>query len=1113
MPGVRIPYPGLRSFERDDIDVFFGRDECIDGMLARLRETQFLAVLGASGTGKSSLVKTGLLSALGMGLIGGAGSRWRVVVVRPGDEPLRNLARALVASVLGASGETAAEPCKSAAAVEALRGQLAGRGAEAVVAWCRAALAEGENLLIIADQFEQLFKSRGSRAQDEAEFFATLLLESARAVEGGIFVTITMRSEYLGPCALIEGLAEAIAAGMYLVPRMTREQCRQAIEGPAKVFGGSVAEPLVNVLLNDLARLAPWDEGGDEDQLDRLARRADQLPLLQFALNRMWVAAAARAGEGPVVLELADYEAVGGLKGALNSSAETILKELGERRRPVVRGVFAALTAGTTIADATSNPLHYQELVAICGAEEREVRAVVNAFRARGCDFLLPGLGAEDVGAETPIEPDTRIEITHESLIRQWRGLSSWLEGEGRAGQRWRRLKEDADQRFETGLLGGQRLAAIKEWRRREWPNAAWAKRYGDDYERVTKFVDASLDAESRQKLRRYALVGVVAAVVVVAGFWGWRQRVHAVATATADKVDSGYRRAAETFAYGLPGKMEPLLNGDSDMSGRASPQAIQQLAIAQAQLLDAMWNINQHDNVFLTAEIQTLRFSLPLIAEKDDKASAGRLATLATVVFKEKPLKDQDLDIAFFALDAITQNYDQYSDERTDALAAANEEIKEVAAIKPAGKGSYEPLYLTSYGYWRKGQVLWDMDLLGEREDRLGEAAAAFRQGIQIGDTWQHESGDVCQALSADLHNDLAQVLTQAGQRKGYPQSSDAGGGAIAEYRSALDCDAAKQKVDDSEINRQWVANRASWLAQAEEDAGLFAQAKKDFEQALNVRMQVATSDAGNPQATRDVASSLRSLGYLLTDEGDPAGAVLYFNECKQQIETLGARSAASEYANNIEALGLCERGLGVALRRLGRDKDGNSTLPEAAAAFRASIDDLDAAARRGNDETGSLEVAWGALTGTLILGGDAGGGSAAAVKEAASEAMRLDAQILAGDRSAYQQTPTVNAAVNLANDLGYASYNALMAGKPDVALRYATEAAALPVNPSSDTRINMAHAYLLNGDVSEAEALYAASKGRPDQLAGIKEDFAIFTNVGIAVPAMEQVRKELGI
>ena len=204
--------------------------------------------------------------------------------------------------------------------------------------------------------------------------------------------------------------------------------------GAGEGVGGSVAEPLVNALLNDLARLAPWDEGGDETSSTGW-RGARLLPLLQFALNRMWVAAAARAGEGPVVIELADYEALGGLKGALNNSAEKILKDLGERRRKLVQAVFTALTAGTAIADATSNPLHYQELVAICGAEEREVRAVVNAFRARGCDFLLPGLGADDAGEETPIEPDTRIEITHESLIRQWRGLSSWLRGKGARGR------------------------------------------------------------------------------------------------------------------------------------------------------------------------------------------------------------------------------------------------------------------------------------------------------------------------------------------------------------------------------------------------------------------------------------------------------------------------------------------------------------------------------------------------------------------------------------------------------------------------------------------------------------------------------------------------------
>src|SRR6185295_7491928 len=113
-----------------------------------------------------------------------------------------------------------------------------------------------------------------------------------------IYVVLTMRSEYLGACSLIDGLAEGINRGQYLTPRMTREQCRAAIEGPAGVCGFEIDPALVNRMLNDLASFAPWEEGdgkrpeaadavdprdafGSVNQLDRLARRADQLPLMQ----------------------------------------------------------------------------------------------------------------------------------------------------------------------------------------------------------------------------------------------------------------------------------------------------------------------------------------------------------------------------------------------------------------------------------------------------------------------------------------------------------------------------------------------------------------------------------------------------------------------------------------------------------------------------------------------------------------------------------------------------------------------------------------------------------------------------------------------------------------
>ena len=90
-----LPYPGLRAFRRDETMLFFGRENCVDAMIERLAATRFLAVLGASGSGKSSLVRTGLLEGLELGFYANAGARWRIVETKPGGAPMRNLAAAL----------------------------------------------------------------------------------------------------------------------------------------------------------------------------------------------------------------------------------------------------------------------------------------------------------------------------------------------------------------------------------------------------------------------------------------------------------------------------------------------------------------------------------------------------------------------------------------------------------------------------------------------------------------------------------------------------------------------------------------------------------------------------------------------------------------------------------------------------------------------------------------------------------------------------------------------------------------------------------------------------------------------------------------------------------
>jgi tetratricopeptide (TPR) repeat protein len=374
-PADRPPYPGLRPFERDESQLFFGRDQSVDEMVERLAERRFLAVLGSSGTGKSSLVKTGLFSALEMGLLPGASSHWLIVDFKPGSNPLGNLAHAL----LEAECAVTKQPAPSTDEVLALQERFARDGRRELIKWCREGhLAEGANLLVLVDQFEELFRYQNAQGREDAQALITLLLESRwprglaspQRAEVPIYVTITLRSEYLGACALIWGLPEAINEGTYLTPRMKRQECEEAILGPARVCGFDVEPQLVTRLLNDMADFAPWDVEGGKDQLTRLARSADQLPLMQHALNQMWQRASrqhkhpdgrqenaqANGGEEEIVLKLTDYR---GLEEELDDHAEQVFASLDASGQAVAERIFRAVTQGTTVANAVRRPTRY----------------------------------------------------------------------------------------------------------------------------------------------------------------------------------------------------------------------------------------------------------------------------------------------------------------------------------------------------------------------------------------------------------------------------------------------------------------------------------------------------------------------------------------------------------------------------------------------------------------------------------------------------------------------------------------------------------------------------------------------------------------------------------
>lgn len=476
------PYPGLRPFEPDEDYLFFGREDEVDELLRRLRSNRLLAIVGTSGCGKSSLVRSGLIPALHSGFMVQAGSSWRVAILRPGEDPIGCLAAALDAPdiVTAPFGELASTN-RVLLDVGLRRGT---RGLVEVVR--QASLPPETNLLIVVDQFEELFRFERSRAAehsgDEAAAFVKLLLQATSQEEVPIYVVLTMRADFIGDCMEYQGLPEALNASQYLVPRLTRDELRSAITGPAAVAGGEVAPRLVLRLLNDL--------GNDHDRL----------PVLQHALMRSWDNWARNRASGEP-MDIRHYEAVGTMLDALSRHTEEAYSEVGsDQLQGVTEGVFKALT--DTVADprGTRRPCSVSTLSAITGASEADVIASIEPFRREGRSFLMPP-------GNIPLDSSTIVDLSHESLMRCWTRLISWAESERASAEVYLRLTRAAAW-FEEGSAGLWRDPELElglRWKRDNQPSAAWAQRYGDSFDRAMAFLARSEQERNREQAERVA--------------------------------------------------------------------------------------------------------------------------------------------------------------------------------------------------------------------------------------------------------------------------------------------------------------------------------------------------------------------------------------------------------------------------------------------------------------------------------------------------------------------------------------------------------------------------------------------------------------------------------
>ncbi|MGH3773322.1 MAG: caspase, EACC1-associated type, partial [Pseudonocardiaceae bacterium] len=461
------PYRGLAAYDVADARYFFGREALTGQLVARLAEqlpgTGMLVVVGPSGSGKSSLLRAGLIPALEAGLPHIPGSRaWPRVLLTPGAHPITTLANRL-APVAGEAADTlntrlTADPAELNAVAQAVVSRHA-RGADAT----------GRRLILVVDQFEELFTS----CEDPAEQRAFLDALSSAAASAAL-VVLGLRADFYPQCAAEPQLVKALQHSQLIVTPMSSEELRAAIEGPAAQAGLAVEPELVTLMLRDLRT----NEG----------EHTSGLPLLSHALLATW-----RQRDGDL-LTLAGYAATGGIWQAVTRTAEDLYTRLSAAERDTAQLVLLRMVHfGDGGTEDTRRRVRLADL-----PDTQATDRVLTAF----ADARLITLSRDTA------------EITHEALLRAWPRLRQWIDTD-RTGNLTRQQLEDAaagwdrDGRDPAGLYRGGRLDTARTW-------ALSTPSEGDLSPAASAFLAASTHQERRATRLRRAVVVVLSVLALV---------------------------------------------------------------------------------------------------------------------------------------------------------------------------------------------------------------------------------------------------------------------------------------------------------------------------------------------------------------------------------------------------------------------------------------------------------------------------------------------------------------------------------------------------------------------------------------------------------------------
>jgi DNA-binding SARP family transcriptional activator/class 3 adenylate cyclase/ABC-type glycerol-3-phosphate transport system substrate-binding protein len=522
--GERNPYKGLHAFAEADADDFFGRDALVDRLVRRMAEavegSRFLAVVGPSGSGKSSVVRAGLIPTLRAGALPGS-DRWFFLEMLPGSHPMEELEAALQ--------RIAVDPPPRM--LELLERDE--RGLARIVGHLLP--DDGTELVLVVDQLEEVFTM--VEEEQTRDHFLRSLVEAAQEPGSRLRVVVTLRADFYDRPLSFPSLAELMRTRMETVVPLTAEELERAIGGPAERVG----------VVPELALVA--------EMVADVSDRPGALPLLQYALTELFDRRRGRA------LTLEAYREIGGVSGALARRAEELFAAMSEEGREATKQLFLRLVIPGDGPSDTRRLVPRAELLSV-QLDRRVMEGVIDTF---GRHRLL----AFD---RDPATRGPTVEVAHEALLRSWDRLRMWIDGAREDLRHHRRLSGAATDWEASGrdpglLLRGRRLEELHALeastelalsRDEQEYLAASARERDRELEEDRARADRERALERRSVSRLRALVAVLTVAVLVAA---------GLTAVTANRTREAERLRDEAQVAGVTGAALSNLQSDPELS------------------------------------------------------------------------------------------------------------------------------------------------------------------------------------------------------------------------------------------------------------------------------------------------------------------------------------------------------------------------------------------------------------------------------------------------------------------------------------------------------------------------------------------------------------------